>query len=316
MDKPIRLNLQLFAELSEEEQESALLDWFEEEPSATIDDDTADDLEGEGEEEGEYHADDEEADGTEDMTQEELEAFLEVQYNKEKKKLSKEETIEYAQKGMNYDKIHSQLEKERQAREELENDKLRKWAYDYMKENNFEDPDSFLRAVDIEKRRRELMQRGMTPDEAKREAERDREVDELKKRIEKSETRTKRQQEMADFLSWYGGMKEKGVFEADFDATNIPQDVLAKVQDGMGLKEAYMEHALVALKQNAEQEVVKKLAKKKKASPGSVNDDVHVEESGDDKWSIKYIEQMTKKHGRDWVRANYDKIEKSGYYDQ
>lgn len=38
------------------------------------------------------------------------EEFLEIKYNKEEKKLSKEEAIELAQKGMNYDKLKDELE--------------------------------------------------------------------------------------------------------------------------------------------------------------------------------------------------------------
>lgn len=237
---------------------------------------------------------------------------FELQYNKDKVVIDSEDKLrELAQKGMNYEKVHSRLQ-------QYETDPLRQWAYEYMKENNFNDPNDFLNAIQRQKEEQAIQQKmqqyidsGLSQDVALRLAEMERKNLDLEQKLTQFDTKTKQTQDYNDFLNWHESMQQKGIFKEALDATKIPKEVWEQVNNGTPLKTAYMEYQLMNLKTNTEQEVIKNMQKNQQTSPGSVTDNSATE---DKPWTAEYIEQMAEKHGMPWVNANYEKIQKSGYY--
>lgn len=237
---------------------------------------------------------------------------FELQYNKDKVVIDSEDKLrELAQKGMNYEKVHSRLQ-------QYEQDPLRQWAYEYMKENKFSDPNDFLNAIQRQKEEQAIQQRmqqyidsGLSQDVALRLAETERKNLDLENKLNQFVDQSKQSQDYNDFLTWYEAMQQKGVFKEALDATKIPPEVWDQVKQGTPLKTAYMEYQLMNLKANTEQEIIKNMQKNQQTSPGSVTDNSATE---DKPWTAEYIEQMAEKHGMPWVNANYEKIQKSGYY--
>lgn len=246
--------------------------------------------------------------------QQEVKPFnFELQYNKEKVVIDNEDKLrELAQKGMNYEKVQNKLH-------EFENDPLRRWAYEYMKENNFEDPNDFLNAVKADREQRAIQSKinelieneGFTEAQARRIAEAEAKAEKVNQRFSDMENQNKQQKEYADFLSWHDSMHKKGVFKDASHEINVPAEVWEQVAQGVPLKTAYMEHQLVNLKTNTEQEVIKSIQKNAATSPGKINENASTE---DKPWSNEYIEAMAQKYGKKWVSENYEKIQNSGYY--
>lgn len=254
---------------------------------------------------------DESEETTEELTPEQ-EAFLEIQYNKENIPLDREKAIEYAQKGMNYDKIYSRYQELENKMKQLENDPVANWAKNYMKEVGFEDPNEFLRAVQVDKMRKEYQKNGMSPEEAKRQAEYDHRLKEMETKLSEKEKKEKNRAEMESFVNWHMEMEKSGVFDSPFDAKNVPIEVWQAVEKGESLKTAYMEHALKTQRQKTEQETIKKLSEKKTKTPGSINSDSNTPEPD---FTPEFIEKMVEEHGQKWIKDNWKKIEKSGYFD-
>lgn len=236
---------------------------------------------------------------------------FEVQYNKEKKVINDPEELRaYAQKGMNYDKIQSRLE-------EMENDPLRRWASEYMKQVGYDDPSKFIADVqkeqaerDFNNRVQEFVEKGYAPDVAREMAELKKENQEIKSQIQGITQKSEQQKEYEDFINWHEEAKQQGLV-GELDPNAIPVEVWEKQRQGVPLKYAYMEHMLPNIRLQTEQETLKNLQKNAETSTGSTKDGGSAEA---ETWSSEYIEKMAETQGAEWVKKNYKKIEKSGYY--
>lgn len=236
---------------------------------------------------------------------------FEVQYNKEKKIINDPEELRtYAQKGMNYDKIQSRLE-------QLESDPLRQWANDYMKEVGYDDPSKFIADVQKEQAEREFnnrvqefVERGYAPDVAREMAELKKENQEIKSQIQGFTQKTEQQREYEDFINWHNEAQQQGLV-GELKADEIPLQVWEAQRRGVPLKYAYMEYVLPQIKVQTEQNTLKNLQKNAETSTGSTKDGGSSE---NENWSKEYIEQMAESQGPEWVKKNYKKIEKSGYF--
>lgn len=266
-------------------------------------------IESESDEPTEEPADTDEGseDGLTAQEEEDLAEYIDIKYNGEEKKIALDEARVLAQKGMNYDKILGKLE-------EAKNDPLRKWAETFMEKNGFKDPNDFLEAVkkDEEERKiNELVQKNIPREYAEKLLE----VDKIKEELESNKAREKEEQENSEFLDWHDSMVEKGVFSEKLDPAKIPSEVWDRYRDGVPLKTAYMEHALENLRKEAEQDTIKKITKNKKSTPGSVNSDAKAEDAPLTIEEMnRTLEQMTPDEQRKWVKKNYAKIEKLGYF--
>lgn len=236
---------------------------------------------------------------------------FEVQYNKEKKIINDPEELRtYAQKGMNYDKIQSRLE-------QLESDPLRQWANDYMKKVGYDDPLKFIADVQKEQAEREFnnrvqefVERGYAPDVAREMAELKKENQEIKSQIQGLTQKTEQQREYEDFINWHNEAQQQGLV-GELKADEIPLQVWETQRRGVPLKYAYMEYVLPQIKVQTEQNTLKNLQKNAETSTGSTKDGGSSE---NENWSKEYIEQMAESQGSEWVKKNYKKIEKSGYF--
>lgn len=236
---------------------------------------------------------------------------FEVQYNKEKKIINDPEELRtYAQKGMNYDKIQSRLE-------QLESDPLRQWANDYMKKVGYDDPSKFITDVQKEQAEREFnnrvqefVERGYAPDVAREMAELKKENQEIKSQIQGFTQKTEQQKEYEDFINWHNEAQQQGLV-GELKADEIPLQVWEAQRMGVPLKYAYMEYVLPQIKVQTEQNTLKNLQKNAETSTGSTKDGGSSE---NENWSKEYIEQMAESQGPEWVKKNYKKIEKSGYF--
>lgn len=236
---------------------------------------------------------------------------FEVQYNKEKKIINDPEELRtYAQKGMNYDKIQSRLE-------QLESDPLRQWANDYMKKVGYDDPLKFIADVQKEQAEREFnnrvqefVERGYAPDVAREMAELKKENQEIKSQIQGFTQKTEQQREYEDFINWHNEAQQQGLV-GELKADEIPLQVWETQRRGVPLKYAYMEYVLPQIKVQTEQNTLKNLQKNAETSTGSTKDGGSSE---NENWSKEYIEQMAESQGSEWVKKNYKKIEKSGYF--
>lgn len=236
---------------------------------------------------------------------------FEVQYNKEKKIINDPEELRtYAQKGMNYDKIQSRLE-------QLESDPLRQWANDYMKKVGYDDPSKFIADVQKEQAEREFnnrvqefVEKGYAPDVAREMAELKKENQEIKSQIQGFTQKTEQQREYEDFINWHNEAQQQGLV-GELKADEIPLQVWEAQRRGVPLKYAYMEYVLPQIKIQTEQNTLKNLQKNAETSTGSTKDGGSSE---NENWSKEYIEQMAESQGSEWVKKNYKKIEKSGYF--
>lgn len=255
--------------------------------------------------------------GLDDTSDEDLSDFeLRLKYNSEEKVITdREKATELAQKGMNYDKIKGRadtLEQELEEYKQYKDDPLRKWAKERMEGSGFDDPNEFLKAVDIQERQKKYSDNGLSPKQAREEAERDYRLEQLENKLKEKEQVEQEQQEMQDFLEWYSGKMEAGVFDSDLDPESIPKEVWEANEKGVPLKQAYMEHALEDLAKNGEQKVLKKMQENKQSSTGSTQDNTQTEDTSE--WTVDYVNKMVEQKGDAWVEENFDKIEESGYF--
>jgi hypothetical protein len=294
MDKQIRMNLQFFADEEIETTESTDVGDTElntpelEEPNEPI-----------------------------SSQEKEKDPFnFEFQHNEENVVIDNEDKLrELAQKGMNYDQVYSRVSE----LEEQIQDAKQQALDDYIASQNYEWNGKKITTkaeYDMALKESELINElveneGFTEAQARRIAEAERKANSVEQKLEDITQKSQTEKEQQEFLEWHNQMEEKGVFTEPLDPNKIPPEVWQQVDDGVSLKTAYMEYKLMNIKTNVEQETIKKLRENADSSTGSTQ--VNVGED-DKSWSAEYIETMAEKHGSDWVKKNYDKIEKSGYY--
>ena len=251
----------------------------------------------------------EEAEASESQEEqvEEVIERLKLVYNGEEKEVTLEEAKTLAQKGMNYDKILSKLD-------EAKNDPLRKWAESFMEKNGFKTPDEFLEAIAKEEEERKLNE--LVSKNIPREyAEKLLEVDKIKAQLEQKDKQEKETKEFSDFLDWHESKVKSGVFQESLDVKSIPEQVWEATKAGASLKEAYMDYALSEVRTKTEQATIDKLSKNAQTTPGSVNKNSKSEDTPMSSEQIaQLLSQMTPDDQRKWIRSNYDKVEKAGFF--
>ncbi len=193
-----------------------------------------------------------------DEVEEESEAFT-VKFNGEEKKLSRDEMITAAQKGLNYDKIKSRLDsfesgpihKAMKAAAEKAGMSIEDYAT-FMLENS--EADAQLEAE------REI--RNKYPDAP---AEMVKEL--AGYRTKKTEAGSKDKEQSAEEKAWAEALREY----PDTKVDELPEDVMEDVKNGASPLMALKNHEIRELKkQQSEAAVREKNAKNKKASLGSL----------------------------------------------
>lgn len=240
---------------------------------------------------------------TNEVQEQPSEPFLSVKYNKEDVALDKDKAVEYAQKGMNYDKVYEQLEG-------FKNSKGLKYLENIAQKSNT----SIDELVDYWQEQEEIQvikdlaeKSGLSDEVAerlyhleKREKEREAKDNEYKAEQEKKQAYT-------DFLEFY--KEEYGDYPKDND---ISEEVW-RIQEetGKSVKDAFIEYERNKFKAelskiNQSNEVQQKNEANKETSPGSI--------SGQDKIPndfISYEEVKANENNPSWINKNLDNIKKS-----
>ena len=278
--------------------------------------DVAEEIAEEVEEVDDFNFDDEpettdEPESTEPPEEPEKSKFeFKIKYNKDEIVIDDEEKLrELAQKGMNYDKVLSRAE-------QLEQDELLKWARSHMSEVGYNDPKEFIQAIEQQKQQeafearvQQYLNQGYGEDVAQRFAEIEKENQSIKSELQSFTQKSQQQKELEDFIQWHEAKEEKGVYDK-LDPQKIPQEVWDEVAKGTPLKMAYMDYMLPNVMHRIEQQAIQKITKNAQTSTGAIQSDA-VDEGN---WTHDYIERMAQSKGQAWVNANYDRIEKSGYF--
>lgn len=233
---------------------------FEDETSLTTEAEEEEDLFDfdEADFEPEEGEDAEEQESEEGKPSEDTDAFLTVKYNKAERKLSREEAIELAQKGLNYDKVFGEAERLRGAvkpyadqAEMTINEYL-----DHLAKTAGENAEATM----------EQQVRADYPyiaDEAVKEL--------VQARLKDQQAKTENAQQDAEKAKWAEAMSTY----PDLQADKIPQDVLDAVNAGKDPLTAMHEHRIAALqeqlaKANAKADAAEKNFKNRAASTGSM----------------------------------------------
>lgn len=212
-------------------------------------------------EEGDEPEEKEEQEGEEtkeDTKPEEPEEFLTVKYNKAERKLTKDEAIELAQKGLNYDKVFGETERLRSAVKPFADQAgmTIPQYLDHLAKTAGETAEATV----------EQQVRADYPyiaEEAVKEL--------VQARLKDQQAKTETAQQDAEKAKWAEAMATY----PDLQADNIPQDVLAAVNAGKDPLTAMHEHRIAALqeqlaKANAKADAAEKNAKNRAASTGSM----------------------------------------------
>ena len=229
-----------------------------------------------------------------------LERF-EIQFDKGAKKFdSLEQLKEAAEMG-------SALPRYKDKVSALENNPAYKWVDKYMKDSGFSDPSDFVKAIEVNAKTEEFVNKGMSQEDATAAAE------EFVSR--NSSGSSLKGKEIDSFLEWHNGKVESGKFTESLDANNIPQSVQDAYENGQSLKEAYMDYILDDIKIKTEQDTLKKIAKNKETSAGALKDtkpnntkDMTVAQVN------KTLSSMTASEQSKWLDNNWGVVEKSGYF--
>jgi hypothetical protein len=178
---------------------------------------------------------------TEAQEAEQTPAFLKVKYNKEEMELDEAAAREYAQKGLNYDKLQERYQA-------LESDP-RLALVEELAQAQGMDVNQFVEAVrqnQWEQQLNELVQQNI-PEEYAREMLESREFrKQMQQERQAKQQEEKQQQEFADFFKYY---KEANGREFNPEADAIPDSVWQANQQGVPLQFAYAMHENNQLRQ-------------------------------------------------------------------
>jgi len=151
--------------------------------------------------------------------------------------------------------------------------------------------------------------KGFTEEQAKELANERMERESIKKELEALKAKEQETNAIVDVMNWHEEMRKKGVLTNEFDYSKIPDEV---INSGASLKESYMSYILENMKLETQQSTLKNIDAKKELSAGSTQDKLPAEEGT---FSLEYINKMASgAGGTKWIKANYDKIEKAGYF--
>jgi hypothetical protein len=226
---------------------------------------------------------------------------FEIQFDKGAKKFeSLEQLKEAAEMG-------SALPRYKDKVSTLENNPAYKWVDKYMKESGYSDPSNFVKAIEVNAKTEEFVNKGMSQEDAVSAAE-----EFVSRNASGTDLKGK---EIDSFLEWHNGKVESGKFTESLDASNIPQTVQDAYENGQSLKEAYMDYILDDIKVKTEQDTLKKIAKNKETSAGALRDgkpnntkDMTVAQVN------KTLSNMSTSEQGKWLDANWGVVEKSGYF--
>lgn len=212
---------------------------------------------------------------------------LKVKYNKQERELSPDEAVEYAQKGMNYDKIYGELQNLKSApwleaaREAAERGVDVADLLKAAPERELTAEISELRASGYDEAQAREIAEGRI---AKRQLERER-----GRQAAEQKRRDRIQADLAEFRELY----------PDIDPEKVPAEVWAQVQGGKALTDAYMRYDLRRQRaQGKAQEVNDK--NRQAASPAPKSD------GGTEKGY--YTREQVKAMSASEVSAHYDAI--------
>jgi len=254
--------------------------------------------------------DDSEATETEETTEpdytEANQAFLErfkIQFDgKDKQFNSLDELIKATQMG-------SALPRYKEKVSKYENDPAYKWVKEYMKESNYDDPQQFVNDIKINAKTQDYISKGMSEEDARAAAE-----EYVGKGQQGVDIKTKA---VDEFLNWHQSKVDAGKFDNQLEAGNIPDSVIEAYEKGMSLKEAYMDYILDDIQVKTEQKTIKNIVKNKETSSGELTTSPPNTTKNMTPAQIdKVLGNMSTKEQSKWIDANYDVIEKSGYFKQ
>lgn len=223
------------------------------------------------------------------------EPFLKVKYNKEELALDREKAVEYAQKGMNYDKVIEKLNA-------LESDPRLSFVEQQAKKYSMTVP-QYLDAVREEEEREklaELTQKNIPEDLAKEVLEGRKFREQYHVKEQSDQAKAQQEAEFQAFLDTF----------PEVQPSDIPQSVWDEVTKGKSLVDAYTRHENQALKQKlAEIEKGKEIdatnAANAAASTGSVQN------NGNNNQLPFFTEEQVSKMSRADVNKNWNAIMES-----
>ena len=213
---------------------------------------------------------------------------FEVTFDKQPKKF---ETLDQLKEAA---EMGSALPRYKEKLSNLENNAAHKYIDKYMKDAGYKDPDKFISDIKINDKTKELVEKGMSEEDARKTA-----TDIIAKEVPVDES-TK---EIESFLKWHDSKVSEGKFEGALEADSIPEKVIDAYKQGQSLKEAYLDYMLDDIKEKTEQETIKKLASNKEKSAGKLVESREPQTL----YTRKQVDNMSQAD----VNKNYDLIMKS-----
>lgn len=151
---------------------------------------------------------------------------LKVKYNKEEKEITLEEAKQYAEKGMNYDKINTRLETTQKEYEALKSSKGLS-VLEQIAKSRGRTVEEIAESMERNMLAEKAKEQGKSVEEVKRDIERENEIAELKKFREIAESKDARQREVAEFSAKHP------------DLLKVPDEVAEAFQNGANLEVEY-----------------------------------------------------------------------------
>lgn len=237
-----------------------------------------------------------------------------MQYNKEAAQVeSLDQLIEFAQKGMNYDKVTQTKSEIEQQLAAAQNDPHLAFYKDLAKRYGYDDLGKYEEAVKAQWEQDEinkLIQANVPEEYAREMLENKKFREQYGQEKEQREAQDKETAMYNEFIETFPGV----------DANNIPPEVWEMVNKGRDLTSAYAIHAaknIDTVKTDAQQEAIKALTQNAETSSGSVTEQTTQAPAAMTAEQINAtLNGMTTSQQREWVDKNYDAIEKSGYFEK
>jgi transcriptional regulator len=222
-----------------ENEDAILPEGFEDDTDLPQSDDTIEPQQEEQQIESEESGAQEEA----TLTDEQQVQLLKLKYNGEEKEIPLSEATILAQKGMNYDKVQTQLQ-------ELQNDPGRQFLQSLAKENGFDNINDFItdfKAMQEQSRIDDLIQQNVPEQYAREMIENQKFREQFQQQQEQKQREEQEKQEYVGLIDAFREFNDR-----DFNPTTdaIPDEVFQKAQeDGIPLKYAYTDFMNNQLKQ-------------------------------------------------------------------
>lgn len=188
----------------------------------------------------------------------------------------------------------------KEQRDKYKNDPGLKFMNDYMKESGYKDMTKFVHDLTVQRKVDELVAANMDEEKAKAYAE------EYVKNLVPAKDPL--DAEIGSFLEWHETKFGEGLKEA-------PQVVIDALNNGESAKEAYLEYRLDNAKVETEQKTIEKLRKNKEKSAGEIDKSKPTNNKMTVSQIDKTLNNLSSAERSKWIKANYDKIVASGYYD-